>query len=60
MNYHPRAEFWSMFAAAALSRQMTAEDAAKEADKTLAEFDKRFEWYEGFGTYWRDKTTRKP
>jgi hypothetical protein len=44
MNYHPRAEFWSMFAASALSRQMSAQDAAKEADKLLTEFDRRWEW----------------
>jgi hypothetical protein len=62
MNPNPRAKFWAMFAAAAITRQMNAKAAAAEADDLLKEFDKRWEWYEGgYGQFWklRDKPLKE-
>jgi hypothetical protein len=52
-----RADFWAMFAAAAMRRPvltvtLSASEAAIEADRMLEEFDKRWESGGGLGTKW--------
>lgn len=48
------ADVWVRFAAAAVARGESPNDAGDTADKMLDQFHRRWEWYSGgFGRFWK-------
>lgn len=53
-------DVWLAAMSAAITAGESPSDAAKIADESLVEFNKRWEWYSGgYGRYWKPREPKK-